>query len=238
MDYLLERIRTELAERISEPGLQYENGLVVDFDPDQPGPGSITSPQQRSVFDLFTSPDAFFDACQGRELDCIVLNLATSWTDFEYVAHHVHDLLRPNGVFAFSAFGPDTLYEVRAAWSRVDDTPHVHPFVDMHHLGDMLLKSGFSRPIVDADWIGVEYPDVATLTLDLRHGGFGNVLEGRRKTLTGKNRYAEFLRQIGHADNGADVLGVTFEIIYGFGIRQISSSADSGKVLVNPPQQE
>ena len=190
------------------------------------------------MFEFFASPQEFFDPYRGQEFDCVVLNLMTSWSGFDQVVAGVYDVLRPGGVIAFSAFGPDTLHEIRSAWARVDQGPHVHPCMDMHHLGDSLLNSGFSRPIVDADWIRVDYPDIRTLTLDLRHAGFGNILENRRKTLTGKHRYAKFLDQIASISEETPDLGITFEVVYGFGTRQGDSHADIGRVLVNPPQKQ
>ena len=53
-----------------------------------------------------------------------------------------HELLRPGGLVAFSAFGPDTLCELRESWSRIDSRPHVHRFPDMHDLGDGLVRAG------------------------------------------------------------------------------------------------
>ena len=42
-----------------------------------------------------------------------------------------HYALKPGGLLMFSTFGPDTLKELRQAWSEVDESPHVSPFMDM-----------------------------------------------------------------------------------------------------------
>ena len=53
-------------------------------------------------------------------------------------------VLAPGGLLMFSTFGPDTLKELRAAFSRVDQHPHVSRFVDLHDIGDILVKRGDS----------------------------------------------------------------------------------------------
>jgi malonyl-CoA O-methyltransferase len=90
--------------------------------------------------------------------------------------------------------------------------PHVHPFVDMHHLGDALVRRGFRRPILDADWMGVEYEDVDLLLDDLRSEGLYNVAPGRRRTLTGRHR----IRQLKQQFQDQDTVPMTFELVHGY----------------------
>ncbi len=169
-------------------------------------------------------------------LDGMVVNLLPSWFGFDQVLQYFLRPLRSGGLFAFSAFGPDTLQEVERAWREVDELPHVHPFLDMHHLGDMMLKAGLKDPIVDAQWITIEYPDYPTLARDLRYSGFGNVHAARRKTLTGKNRYLAFLNDLQANSAHASQINVTFEMIYGLGFMPLARVPDStGRILVDPP---
>ena len=52
----------------------------------------------------------------------------------------MHRVLAPGGLLMFSTFGPDTLKELRAAYEGTDRHVHVNRFIDMHDLGDMLLR--------------------------------------------------------------------------------------------------
>src|SRR6185437_13046027 len=85
----------------------------------------------------------------------------------------VRRVLRPDGFFAFSTFGPDTLHELRSAWAEADDFNHVNAFHDLHEVGDALVRAGLTEPVLDVDAIEVGYPDTLKLMSDayeaLRH---------------------------------------------------------------------
>ena len=74
-------------------------------------------------------------------------NLAYPWCDLETALREAHRVLAPKGLLLFSAFGPDSLRELRAAFQSVDEAPHVHSFGDMHNMGDALVQGG---PAFDA----------------------------------------------------------------------------------------
>ena len=59
----------------------------------------------------------------------------------------------------FSSFGPDTLFELRAAWAEVDPGDHVHHFIDMHDYGDMLMAAGLADPVMDVERMTLTYGD-------------------------------------------------------------------------------
>ncbi len=87
-------------------------------------------------------PDASFDL--------VFSNLMLPWCeDIDAVFAEVARVLKPRGLFTFTTFGPDTLVELRAAWRAADDASHVHPFTDMHDLGDGLVRAGFAEPVLD-----------------------------------------------------------------------------------------
>ncbi len=53
--------------------------------------------------------------------------------------------------FAFTTFGPDTLRELRSAWAAVDHYSHVNTFIDMHDIGDALVRAGLTEPVLDVE---------------------------------------------------------------------------------------
>lgn len=160
------------------------------------------------------SPAQFESAAGDGEFDGVVICLQAAWLAWPAWPARIIRALKPGGRLLFCTFGPDTLREARAAWAAADDAPHVHGFIDMHHIGDALLRCGYQRPIVDADWVTVNYPSAAELHADLRAEGFTNIASARRKTLTGKARFAAYQKALNEARAG-DSLGVTFELIYG-----------------------
>ena len=74
----------------------------------------------------------------------------------------------------FTTYGPATLTALRAAFAATDTAPHVHPFVDMHDIGDALVASGFADPVMDMEFLTLTYADVAALLADLRASGQQN----------------------------------------------------------------
>ena len=221
--YLLEPVNAELEQRVREVAPDCRDWLQIDF----PG-SSLELPGQVESCSLMGPSAQQIDVASAlRPFEGIVINLQLSWLDPGDTISDLLRLLKPGGHLFFTTFGPDTLYELRAAWAEVDDAPHVHPFIDLHHLGDMLVKNGFQRPIVDSDWLGVQYEDGELLMQDLRRAGFHNVQNTRRKTLTGKGRF-EAVRQLLEASGSP--LNITWEIVYGYGMRPATNKQDGVQV--------
>jgi malonyl-CoA O-methyltransferase len=147
-------------------------------------------------------------------VDLLFANLVLSWCTPARMFAEAARVLREGGLLVFAAFGPATLQEVRRAWSGVDTFAHVHAFFDMHDLGDQLLAAGLAEPVVDVDRLELTYPGPEGLFRDLRASGAVNVADGRRSTLTGKERWEGFVRALG-SQTHADRLTITVELIFG-----------------------
>ena len=119
-------------------------------------------------------------------------NVLVCLTQEAYSAYY--PIIRPGGLLLFSTFGPDTLKELRQAWSAVDDRPHVSPFMDMHDIGDMLMRSQFAEPVMDAEYITMTYRNARELMRDIKGIGAHNAMEGRHRGLTGKQRMDRFIQ--------------------------------------------
>jgi malonyl-CoA O-methyltransferase len=131
------------------------------------------------------------------------------------VLREMHRVLAVEGLLMFSTLGPDTLKELRAAFAEADPgSPHVHGFVDMHDIGDMLVQTGFAAPVMDMETVTITYADVTTLARDLKSSGEANALTARRRGLSGRALWAgldaayELWRRDGR-------LPATFEIVHG-----------------------
>ena len=148
-------------------------------------------------------------------VDMIYSNAAIQWcTDLEATFRDFLRVLRPGGLLMFSTFGPDTLKELRQAWSAVDDRPHVSPFMDMHDIGDMLMRSQFAEPVMDAEFINMTYEDVRDLMRDIKAIGAHNAMQERHRGLTGKSRMQHFM-QAYEQFRTQGRLPSTWEVIYG-----------------------
>ena len=141
----------------------------------------------------------------GASVDFIWSNMAVHWaSDPVAVFREFSRVLAPAGLVMFSTLGPDTLKELRAAGAR-----RVHPFIDMHDLGDMLVGAGFTAPVMDMEMLHVQLLEHAVaargparLGPDLR-----------------KNRSPERPRDKDFAAGLKRALGerpsATFEVVYG-----------------------
>jgi malonyl-CoA O-methyltransferase len=142
-------------------------------------------------------------------------NLAIAWAaDPVATLSELARVLELQGLLMFSTYGPDTLKELRAAFAAVDEREHVHRFIDMHDLGDMLVSAGFMDPVMDMEILTLSYADVAGLARDLRLSGQSNVETRRLRGLMTPRAWAkmtaryDLLRRDGR-------LPATFEIVYG-----------------------
>ena len=97
----------------------------------------------------------------------------------------------------------------------MDANPHVHDFVDMHHLGDCLLKLGFIDPVLDIERVTMEYESVCTLLKDLRQLGVVNQHGERRRGLTGRRMYQAFVKSYEDMRTSSGALPSSWEIIFG-----------------------
>ncbi|MEJ2059444.1 MAG: malonyl-ACP O-methyltransferase BioC [Gammaproteobacteria bacterium] len=153
----------------------------------------------------------------AERVDLIYSNLTLQWccADLDRVLAEFRRVLRRRGLLMFTSFGPDTLKELRASWGRVDGRPHVNDFLDMHDIGDALLRSGFADPVMDMEMLTVTYADPLDLMRDLKRIGAVNVNAGRQRGLMGR----EHLRAVCEAYEAFRLpdgrYPATYEVIYG-----------------------
>jgi malonyl-CoA O-methyltransferase len=150
---------------------------------------------------------------RDASVDLIVSNLLLQWCDPDAVLAEFRRVLNPSGLLSFSAFGPDTLRELRTAWRQVDDHSHVHQFIDMHDLGDALVRNGFAAPVLDVERFTLQYLDVRKVAADLKATGAHNSTASRARGLTSPRKFAamqaayEQFRQDGR-------LPATYEVVF------------------------
>jgi malonyl-CoA O-methyltransferase len=142
-------------------------------------------------------------------------NLMLEWChDPDAVFQEIRRVLQPGGLLTFATLGPDTLRELRDAWRKIDAYPHVHRFIDMHDLGDALMRAGLAEPVMDTERLTVTYPHLDALLTELTASGSNNLAHGRARGLTPKRRL-ESLRQAGRPAGEQAALPVSVEVVYG-----------------------
>lgn len=153
----------------------------------------------------------FKDGCA----QLVFSNLMLEWChDPDTVFQEIRRVLQPGGLLTFATLGPDTLRELRAAWRQIDPHPHVHRFIDMHDVGDGLVRAGLAEPVMDTERLTVTYPHLDALLQELVATGSTNLAHGRPRGLTPKS-HLEGLRQRVRPAAGQDSLSVSVEVVYG-----------------------
>ena len=150
----------------------------------------------------------------SNSVDFIFSNLMMQWCpDLTTLFNECFRVLKPQGLFLFTTFGPDTLKELKRSWSVVDSSAHVNNFIDMHDIGDQMLQSGFQSPIMEMENITLTYEKVVDLMHDLKAIGAQNVAN-RSKALTGKTKFKKMIEMYeNYREDGK--LPATYEVIYG-----------------------
>ena len=142
-------------------------------------------------------------------------NLAVQWcNDLEATFAGMRGVLESGGLLMFSTFGPDTLKELRQAFGALDGYAHVNRFLDMHDIGDALVRAGFAAPVMDMETVTLTYDDLAELMRDLKALGAHNANQGRGRGLLGKGAWQRLQQQY-EALRRDGKLPATYEVIYG-----------------------
>ena len=179
-----------------------------------------------------------------NSVDLIFSNLTLQWCgELDRAFSEFRRVLKPEGLLMFSSFGPDTLKELRESWHLADvsadgvnEDTHVNDFIDMHDIGDALIRAGLADPVMDVENFTLTYPDVYQLMRELKTLGAHNVANDRRHSLTGKTRLKNMVAAYENfrIEGG---LPATYEVVYGhaWGVSDaqnievsLSSLADTG----------
>ncbi|QGX40504.1 malonyl-ACP O-methyltransferase BioC [Permianibacter aggregans] len=154
---------------------------------------------------------------EHQSVDLIFSSLALQWTDdIDNVFAEFQRVLKPEGLLLFSTFGPDTLKELRHAWSTVDDRVHVNRFMDMHDVGDALVRNFFADPVMDMEMLTLTYRDIMQLMRELKGIGANNRNAGRSHSLTTPKQLRQMMSAYEQAFRREDqTLPVSYEVVYG-----------------------
>jgi len=168
----------------------------------------------------------------GASIDLAWSNLALQWVNSLPLAFaEMRRVLAPGGLFLFTTFGPDTLKELRAAQPDAGGA-RISRFIDMHDIGDMLVKAGFADPVIDMEMFTLTYDSAREVMRDLQAIGASNANAGRTRALSGRawlsavERNYETLRRDGR-------LPATFEVIYGHAWRPLPRTGPGGRPVID-----
>ena len=142
-------------------------------------------------------------------------------------------LLRPQGVAVFSCWGPDTLKELRSLYASLGWPQAMHPLVDMHDWGDLLVQNGLSDPVMDMEYVSLTYDKVDVLLSDLRL--LGRNLNPARLGSLRTPSWLKVLRVALEQERlkAGGRLTLSFEIIYGHAFKASPKALMAKEVQVS-----
>lgn len=130
---------------------------------------------------------------------------------------HWRRALSTEGFVMFSTLGPDTLKTLREAYRDAGWGVAHAPFVDMHDLGDMLVRAGFADPVMDQEMLRLTWATPQALRAELR--GLGLNADPARctglRTPRWRARLDAALAERATRDGADGRIALEFEIVYG-----------------------
>jgi malonyl-CoA O-methyltransferase len=165
-------------------------------------------------------------------VDMVWSNLALAWAGDPLAAlREVHRVLIAGGLLMFSSYGPDTLKELKAAFGAGSAARHVHSFIDMHDIGDMLVASGFAAPVMDMEVITLTYSEVPALLRDLKASGETCAARDRQRGLMGRHAWERMLASY-ERERKEGRLPATIEVIYGHAWKSEPRTTVDGRRII------
>lgn len=162
----------------------------------------------------FIAGDAERLPLQDSTCDLIFSSLAVQWcADFASVLSEAHRVLKPGGKIAFASLCVGTLSELRDSWRRVDGMVHVNRFREFGAYQQLCAASGLKVASLQTHPHVLHYPDVRSLTHELKALGAHNLNPGRPGGLTGRARIlglVEAYEQFRQAEG----LPATYQVVY------------------------
>jgi malonyl-CoA O-methyltransferase len=184
----------------------------------------------------FVCGDAEHLPFADNSIDLIFSSSTLQWcSNLDQTFAELKRILTPGGLLMFSTFGPDTLKELRQSWQAADanvtNAVHVHDFIDMHDIGDALLRAGLADPVMDVENFTLTYPNAYQLMRELKTLGAHNVANDRRHSLTGKTRIQKMVAAYENLRINEN-LPATYEVVYGHAWAPDSTQANEISVPI------
>lgn len=125
----------------------------------------------------------------GGSLALIWSSLAIQWCDPGRALAECARVLAPGGLALVATLGPRTLWELRAAFSRIDDARHTIAFHSAEHWVRAAQRNALAPWRVDNVELHACAPDLRTLLRDIKRIGAATVDGGRRRTPLGRSAW-------------------------------------------------
>lgn len=163
----------------------------------------------------FVQADLADTGLPDQSLDLIWSNLALHWhPEPHLVLAEWRRMLKSDALVMFSSLGPGTFKELRTAIEAAGLETNTMEFVDMHDFGDLMLRTGFSDPVMDQEIITLTYRTAEKLLEDIRSLG-GNPRSDRKPGLGGRAWRARLIQALERQRHADGTIHLSLEVAYG-----------------------
>lgn len=150
----------------------------------------------------------------SNSIDQIYSNLALQWAqDLPASCAGFKRVLKTPGQLVFATFGPETLRELKSAWTKVDDFMHVNSFHSADQIQSFLQVAGFKQVFPESKLYQFAYPDVESLMRELKGIGAHNVNRQRNPRPTTKTQLKSMIEHYPTQMDGQGIIA-SYEIIF------------------------
>ncbi len=162
----------------------------------------------------FIAGDAERLPLQDESCGLIFSSLAVQWcAHFDAVLSEAYRVLQPGGVLAFASLCVGTLDELRESWRAADGLVHVNRFRTFEAYQQLCAASGLRVTSLERRPHVLHYPDVRSLTHELKALGAHNLNPGRPGGLTGRARIVALVDAY-EQFRQAQGLPATYQVVY------------------------
>ena len=166
---------------------------------------------------------------ENGTFDLVFSNQVIHWSNpLHIVFGELNRVMAKDACLMFSTLGPDTFKELKLAFDSVDQFSHVNDFMDLHVIGDCLVKEYFLDPVMDMEYIIAKYATVPELVRSIKNQGVKNISSSRHRGLTSKGVWRQFINRMEEQSNLSDGIQLTYEVIYGHAWKGTQTKRDHG----------
>lgn len=184
-------------------------GLSVDI-----AEGMLRHAREQGGAQYFIGGDAERLPLRDGASDLLFSSLAIQWcADLPAVLGEARRVLRPGGVAAFSSLCIGTLGELRQSWEAVDGFVHVNRFRAFEQYHQHCAASGLEVLELRTEDRVLHFPDLRSLTHELKALGAHNLNPGRPDGLTGRERVRALIAAYERFRQPAG-LPATYRVVY------------------------
>jgi len=189
--------------------LPASQGIALDI-----AEGMLNHARPLGGAEQFIAGDAERLPLKADSVELIFSSLAVQWcANFEAVLSEAYRVLQPGGVLAFTSLCVGTLEELRESWRAADGLVHVNRFRTFEGYQQLCAASGLRVVSLEQRPHVLHYPDVRSLTHELKALGAHNLNPGRPGGLTGRARIVALV-QAYERFRQAQGLPATYQVVY------------------------